>query len=247
MSAMSSTAKPVSVCIATFNGEHYIERQIGSILAQLRAQDEIIVSDDRSSDRTLEKIQGFGDGRIKIFENSRTGVTGNFENALARAAGEFIFLSDQDDVWLDGKLSATCEALETHSLVVSDCKVADAEGRLLHESYFALIGSGPGILRNFLRNSYLGCCMAFRRELLELALPIPQAVAHDYWIGMLGELTGRPFFLRRALLLYRRHGATASFAAGKSQRPLAARVGSRVALAWHLMRRMAKIRAGRGG
>lgn len=244
---MSSTAKPVSVCIATFNGEHYIEQQIESILAQLGPRDEIVVSDDGSTDGTLEKIRRFGDGRIKIFENPRRGVTANFDNALDRATGEFIFLSDQDDIWLDGKLAATCEALATHSVVVSDCKVADAEGRLLHESYFALIGSGPGMLRNFLRNSYLGCCMAFRRELLELALPIPQAVAHDYWIGMLGELTGQPFFLRRALLLYRRHGATASFAAGESQRPLATRVGSRIALAWHLIHRMTKIRAGRGG
>lgn len=244
---MTPAATPISVCMGTFNGERFIEPQLESILAQLGPQDEVVVSDDGSTDGTLEKIRRFGDARVRIFGATRRGVTRNFENALARSAGRTIFLSDQDDVWLDGKLAATCEALETHSLVVSDCKVVDAEGRPLHESYFALIGSGPGIRRNFLRNSYLGCCMAFRRELLELALPIPAAVAHDYWIGMLGELTGQPLFLRRALLLYRRHGATASFAAASSQRPLATRVGSRIALAWHLMRRMAKIRAHRGG
>lgn len=244
---MTSSAARVSVCMATYNGERFIEPQLESILAQLGPQDEVVVSDDGSTDGTLEKVRGFSDGRIKIFENSRRGVAANFGNALAHAAGDFIFLSDQDDIWLDGKLSATSEALETHSLVVSDCKVADAEGRLMHESYFALIGSRPGIARNFLRNSYLGCCMAFRRELLELALPIPPNVAHDYWIGMLGELTAQPLFLQRALLLYRRHNANASFAARKSQRPLATRVGSRVALAWHLLHRMRRIRAGHGG
>lgn len=244
---MTPATTRISVCMGTFNGERFIEPQLESILAQLGPQDEVVVSDDGSTDDTLEMIRRFGDARVRIFEAPRRGVTRNFENALARSVGRYIFLSDQDDVWLEGKLTATCEALETHSLVVSDCKVTDAEGGPLHESYFALIGSGPGILRNFLRNSYLGCCMAFRRELLELALPIPPAVAHDYWIGMLDELTGQPFFLRRALLLYRRHGATASFAAGESQRPLATRVGSRIALAWHLMHRMTKIRAGRGG
>ncbi len=243
---MTSSGIRVSVCMGTFNGERFIGPQLESILTQLGPQDEVVVSDDGSTDRTLEEIRRFGDARVRIFEVPRLGVARNFENALARSAGRYLFLSDQDDMWLEGKLTVTCEALETHALVVSDCKVADAEGRPLHESYFALIGSGPGVVRNLLRNSYLGCCMAFRRELLELALPIPSAVAHDYWIGMLGELTGQPFFLRRALLLYRRHDATASYAAGESRRPLAVRVGSRITLAWHLMRRMVQVRAGRG-
>ncbi len=244
---MSQDAPKISVCMATYNGERHVEAQVASILAQLRPQDELVVSDDRSSDRTLELIRGFGDGRIRVLENPGRGVTANFENALRHATGAYLFLSDQDDLWLEGKLPVTCEALESHALVVSDCRVADGDGRTLYESYFGLLGSGPGLARNFLRNSYLGCCMAFRRELLELALPIPAGVAHDYWIGMLGELTGRPFFLRRALLVYRRHGANASYAAGKSERPLAARVGSRALLAWQLLRRMAQTRAGHGG
>ncbi|MFY9314150.1 MAG: glycosyltransferase family 2 protein [Burkholderiales bacterium] len=244
---MTPSGTRASVCMATCNGERFIEPQVASILAQLGPQDEIVVSDDHSSDRTLEKIRGFGDRRIRVFKNPRRGVTANFENALAHATGEFVFLSDQDDVWLEGKRATMCDALASHALVLSDCRVADAEGRLLHESYFALLGSRPGLVRNFLRNSYLGCCMAFRRGLLELALPIPAAVAHDYWIGMLGELTGKPLFLARALLMYRRHGATASFAGGKSGRPLATRIGSRVVLAWHLLRRMGTIRARRGG
>lgn len=244
---MTTSAPRVSVCVGTFNGERFIEPQLASILAQLGTDDEVIVSDDGSTDGTLERIRRFEDARVRIFEAPRLGVTRNFENALARASGRYLFLSDQDDVWLEGKLAASCEALETHSLVITDCKVANVDGTPMHESYFALLGSGPGVLRNFLRNSYLGCCMAFRRELLELALPIPPGVAHDYWIGMLGELIGQPLFLRRALLLYRRHGANASFAAGKSERPLATRVGSRVALAWHLLRRMPRIRAGHGG
>jgi glycosyltransferase involved in cell wall biosynthesis len=233
--------------MATYNGAPFIETQLASILAQLGGDDEVVVSDDGSTDGTLEAIRRLGDPRLRIFEAPRLGVARNFENALARSTGQHILLSDQDDVWLAGKLDACREALATHALVVTDCKVTDAEGRVLQESYFALLGAGPGLLRNFLRNGYLGCCMAFRRELLELALPLPAGVPHDYWIGMLGELTGEPLFLRRALLLYRRHGANASFAAGRSGRPYATRIGSRLLLAWQLLGRSAKIRAYRGG
>jgi glycosyltransferase involved in cell wall biosynthesis len=231
--------------MGTFNGERYIEPQLESILIQLGPADEVIVSDDQSSDATLDRIQSFRDPRIRIFKNLGSGVTANFGNALANAAGKWLFLSDQDDVWLPGKLDATCEALEKNALVVSDCRVVDTDGGLLHESYFALVNSGSGVLRNLLRNSYLGCCMAFRWELLKLALPIPHDVAHDYWIGMLGELTGRPVFLPRPLVLYRRHGGAASYAAGKSGRPRIARIASRFTLARRLALRMA--RAGRGG
>jgi glycosyltransferase involved in cell wall biosynthesis len=230
----------VSVCLATFNGERYVGRQLESILAQLGPHDEVVVSDDGSTDRTLDIIRGLGDGRIQVHAAQRHGITPNFENALARAAGDFILLSDQDDVWLPGKVAASCDALQTRRLVVCDCRVVDEEGRTLHESYFALMNSGPGALRNFVRNRYLGCCMAFRRELLELALPIPSGVAHDFWIGMLEELTGKPLFLPRVLLEYRRHRAAASYAAGKSQRPIAVRLATRATLALALLARLTR-------
>ncbi len=99
----------ISVCIATYNGEKYIRPQIESIIVQLDPGDEIVISDDGSTDDTLNIIASFADDRIKVFDHSRDKkqkvkysfehVTRNFENALRHAKGDLIFLSDHDDFW----------------------------------------------------------------------------------------------------------------------------------------------------
>ncbi len=104
----------VSVCIATHNGEEYIESQISSILPQLRENDEIIVSDDGSKDRTLDIVNAFKDKRIKVHilksepvlkkHSNFYNATKNFENAIKNANGDFIFLCDQDDIWYNNKI-----------------------------------------------------------------------------------------------------------------------------------------------
>lgn len=232
-----------SICMATFNGERYIDEQMGCILAQLGVADEMVICDDGSTDATLHKIRRFADRRIRVIAAEHGGVSSAFDRALSLASGQYLFLADQDDVWLPGRLEEMCDALVNHMLVMSDCAVVDSGGNVIHESYFALLGSRSGLLRNLLRNSYLGCCMAFRRELLNVVLPIPRDVPHDHWIGMLAELVAEPCFLRRKLLLYRRHASTASFAAGKSGRPISTRIRSRLKLATRLAGRISRIKA----
>ena len=91
----------ISVCIATYNGEKYIEEQIASILPQLKENDEIIISDDYSTDNTIQVLTKINSKKIKIFKNQgEKGYTSNFENAIKQAKGNYIFLCDQDDVWL---------------------------------------------------------------------------------------------------------------------------------------------------
>ena len=223
-----------SVCMATFNGMKFVREQVDSILAQLGADDELIVADDASDDGTPDIVAALGDPRIRLLRNGFRNITRNFESALGEARGDFIFLSDQDDIWLDGKVQITLNLLAGHQLVLSDCLVVGESGEVLQPSYFDALGSASGLLRNFWRNSYLGCCMAFRRSLLKVALPIPNGVAHDYWIGMVAELTDRPYFLDRPLVAYRRHGSTASFAARRSGRTLIERLVSRAVLAGRL-------------
>ena len=94
----------ISVCIATYNGEKYLREQLDSILPQLAESDEVIVSDDGSTDGTIDLITSLNDPRIKIVSNSgRKGYVGNFENALKHTTGDYIFLSDQDDIWYPNK------------------------------------------------------------------------------------------------------------------------------------------------
>lgn len=223
----------ISVCMATYNGEKYICEQVDSILAQLGGEDELIVSDDGSSDATLSILRSYGDPRIRLSHNTlRHGVNGNFENALRQARGDYIFLADQDDVWLPGKVSACIEALQAADLVVHDCIVTDSELRTVHESFFALRGSRPGFWRNWFRNSYVGCCMAFRREILDRVLPIPARMSalHDCWIGLLAEAAGRTEFLPFAGIRFRRHERNTSPTASESKFSLSSRIGGRIGL-----------------
>lgn len=202
----------ISVCVATYNASRYIREQINSVLIQLNADDEIVVSDDESSDDTLAILDSINDHRIKILSrNCNLGVIKNFERALYAAKGEVIFLCDQDDVWLPNKVSTCLNYLDSNLLVVTDCIVVDAELKCLHKSFFALRNSRKGFIHNLYRNSYIGCCIAFRKELLSYALPIPSKVAmHDIWLGMVAEKYGRVTFLPTPLLLYRRHSENAS-------------------------------------
>ena len=215
----------ISVCVATFNGEKYIKEQLISILSQLKKGDEIIISDDGSTDTTLDIIAKLQDSRIKVVHRTTTKkyrygfdiVTHNFENALLHARGELIFLSDQDDLWLPNKVAAMEVALRTHLLALSDCKVSNENLQITHKSYFELNGLHTSILGNLVKNSFLGSCMAFRRELLHKAIPFPrQLVPHDIWLGLLALHYGKVAYLRIPLIIYRRHSGTTSTSCNRS-------------------------------
>src|SRR5690606_37158197 len=114
----------VSVCMATRNGASFLKEQIESILPQLNRDDEIVISDDCSGDDTLTVIRTFQDSRIRLLESrSEEGITRNFEASLKASRGDFIFLADQDDVWLPGKVTRMKQALKNYDLVMSDCRL----------------------------------------------------------------------------------------------------------------------------
>lgn len=208
----------ISVCIATYNGETYLREQIDSILPQLGQGDEVIISDDGSKDATLAILQSYGDPRIKIFKNSKRGYVHNFENALLQAKGDYIFLSDQDDVWYPNKVEVCLGILKSHIAVNHNSILVDSERVSMGVDFFTIHKSCGGYWKTLWRNSYSGCCMAFRRELLDYALPFPQKVAsHDIWLGLLAEKHGHPVFHAEPLLYYRRHGKNASSTAEKSR------------------------------
>lgn len=208
----------VSVCMATKNGAKYIREQLDSILVQLGPSDEIIISDDASTDETISVIESYRDKRIRLLKNkSSVGISRNFEISLNISKGEFIFLADQDDVWTDNKIEVMKKNLDHHDLVVSDCLLVDHSLQMKNQSFFAVNNSGKGLIRNILKNSYIGCCMAFNRKLLNHALPFPSDIPmHDFWIGMVGELHYKVIFITEVLVYHRRHGANASSTGNKS-------------------------------
>ncbi|GAP72121.1 glycosyltransferase [Candidatus Symbiothrix dinenymphae] len=200
--------KKASVCIATYNGEKYIKEQLDSILSQIGSEDEVIISDDGSTDGTINVIKEIPDSRIKlIFNDGRHGYTGNFENALNHSSGDYIFLSDQDDVWLPEKCKIVCELLSQYDLVVTNSKVTDENLNVKKESFFDIYNSGTGILKNIIIcSTYYGSCMALRQNILPYVLPVPKTkmIDYDVWIGLVAEVVGKVFFCRTPLLLYRR-------------------------------------------
>ena len=207
----------ISVCMATYNGERFIKEQLSSILNQLSKGDELIISDDGSRDKTLEIIEQFSDPRIKLYKANFHSPILNFQNALKHASNEFIFLSDQDDIWLDTKVETFLPYLKDYDLVVSDCTLIDENKKIIANSFFSLNNSGSGLTKNIYKNGFLGCCMAFNNKTLNHALPFPSDIAmHDIWIGLIAETYGKTYFLPDKLLQYRRHGSNASHAGEES-------------------------------
>jgi glycosyltransferase involved in cell wall biosynthesis len=206
----------ISVCMATYNGEKFIRRQLESILMQLSPADEVVISDDSSTDGTVGIIKGFSDPRIRLFENNAFySPVFNIENALNKASGEIIVLSDQDDVWLDNKIAVVGRELSGPlsgiRLVVLDGQIVDERETITDASIFSRIHSGMGLIKNIYDNTYMGCCMAFTRDLLDIALPFPKSIPmHDMWLGLLAELFGTVRFVPEKTVLYRRHGASAT-------------------------------------
>ena len=202
--------------MAVYNGAAFLTPQIESILAQLGAEDELVVVDDGSQDDSWGVLQNVKDRRLHLQRNERnTGVVRAFERALGLARGDIVFLSDQDDVWLPGKVVKVLDVFASNpsvTMVVSDAVVIDEQGRTLNQSFFSVRGRfSTGFIHNFIKNKYLGCTLSFRRDMLRSFLPIPADVPmHDIWFGLMNEIYGRTYFIDEPLIAYRRHRRNAS-------------------------------------
>lgn len=203
----------VSVCMATFNGEKYIGEQIESIICQLKTQDELVISDDGSSDGTLRIIDSYLKkfSNIKVISGPRAGFALNFENAVKNSKGEIVFFSDQDDIWNSHKISDVCKAFET------DCRITTVLHNMacFNEDISNL--SGPiinyhhGQISNLLYSSYWGCCMAVRQDFIRKIMPFRRNCSgHDQLTGLITEKYGRAKFLNDVLVYHRLHSGNTS-------------------------------------
>ena len=212
----------ISVCIAAFNGANYIREQVMSVLPQLSEDDEVVVSDDGSTDDTVEILESINDRRIKISQNEgKHGFIWNFENALKEAKGDVIFLCDQDDIWKPEKVKVALQALKDHDIVLHDAEIIDKDGVKTGILYSDGLHKRQGFWSNLWKTRWLGCCMAFRRNVLEYALPFPShLVGHDGWISVVGLARFDYYYIPDVLMWYRRHGDNASTASERSESSL---------------------------
>lgn len=234
----------ISVCMATRNGEKYLQEQLRSILVQLAQEDEVIISDDSSTDGTLEIIQAFDDPRIMILGyNTFYSPIYNFENALKHTSGDILVLADQDDIWLDNKVEVIQRELSGKctrpALVMMDGYIIDGDGHRTGQTLFGRKPPKQGLLANLYDNTISGCTLAFNRKLLELALPFPSGIPmHDSWLGMLSLLFGDVEFCASKTMEYRRHGENLS----RWQRNPWIQIRWRLFLGWHLAHRYLRLR-----
>jgi glycosyltransferase involved in cell wall biosynthesis len=232
----------ISVCIATYNGEKYIKEQLHSILIQLEDNDEVIISDDHSIDNTIDVIKSLNDHRIKNYTNTKeSGYTKNFENALEKANGDIIFLSDQDDLWMKNKVKITVEVLKTYDFVVNDAEIVDENLNLIHASVFKCRNVKQGFITNFIKIKYLGCCLAFKKQVLQKALPFPnnqELSEHDAWLPLISEIFFKVYLIEQPLMKYRRHGENSSLGMAKSKNSLLKKIMKRLYLLYNLVKRL---------
>ncbi len=204
----------VSVALAVYRGGEALLAQIDSVLPQLTEDDELILCVDRKDTESPALLALYReDPRVRIVTGG-DGVVPNFEIALRSCEKELIFLCDQDDLWKEDKIARVKEIFfrsPATLLVQHDAVVTDGERNILRESFYAMHGVKHGIFANLCKNSFMGCCMAFRRCLLEVALPFPgQIPMHDQWIGLIAEQAKGVTFAPFKGLEWRRHGNNAS-------------------------------------
>lgn len=207
----------ISVALVTYNSEKYLKDQVDTILLNLGPEDEIVVSDDGSIDSTLNILREYqkNDSRLRIYEIEHSGCNGNYENAIKHCSGDIIFLSDDDNVWFEGKVDKVKRAFETNpkvGFIMHDCEVCDANLNPIGPTYFELRKAKPGLWRNIMKVSYGGSLIAFRKELLKYVLPFPKKmpVFYDEWIGTMASKHFKVVFIPDILSKWRRHGGSQS-------------------------------------
>jgi glycosyltransferase involved in cell wall biosynthesis len=209
--------------MCTYNGEAYVGDQLLSIAKQIYPPDELIICDDGSTDNTLQVLDQFSKEApfpVRVHRNEqRLGPTRNFEKAISLCKGDFVFLSDQDDVWMPQKVDKLRQALMNNpdaGYVFSDALIVDEILRPMGYTMWQSIKFTRGQRRQFeqgkqlevllKRNVVTGATIAFRAGLKSVVLPIPDESIHDEWIALLASSLGMyGVLIEEPLIQYRQH------------------------------------------
>lgn len=211
----------ISIVMATYNGEKFIREQLDSFSNQTILPDELVVCDDCSSDNTLAILQEYkakaSFNVIILKAEKNQGSTKAFELAVKKATGDWIFFSDQDDVWSSNKIEEFLIAIDSNEnnlgLVYSDYEVVDENLNALDKNLYVAFDYKNPIIETenawklFLKTCAIsGCIMAVKKEVIENALPF-NSVIHDRWIVFVASMTSKIKYIDKKLFFYRQHAS----------------------------------------
>ena len=213
----------ISVALASYNGEKYIQKQLESILKQTVHIDEVIICDDRSTDNTVSICEEFIEknglsDNWHIYVNERNlGFCMNFYGAIEKCSGDHIFISDQDDEWLPEKAQIMVETMKAHPEILvlsSRYDVIDENSQIIEASKVTYLSDkDDGSLEYLTADSFIGCSYVRGFSLLISAeikpyikpIDLKDLLAHDWQLCMLGCCYGKTAILNRKLTHYRYH------------------------------------------
>jgi glycosyltransferase involved in cell wall biosynthesis len=206
----------IAICMATFDPDpELFRRQVASLRAQSDPSWICLVSDDCSRPERFAAIEAeiAGDGRFVISRSERRlGFYRNFERSLEMvpAEAELVALCDQDDHWYPEKLETLKRALGDAPLAFSDARLVDVAGNVLAETIWeGWRSNSDNLASQLITNTITGAACLFRRHVLELALPFPDAPGwqfHDHWLGCVALASGDVAYVDRPLYDYVQHG-----------------------------------------
>jgi len=200
----------VSIALCTYNGEEFLREQLESIVNQTYSPIELIIVDDSSSDNTYEILVEFAANHtfIKLFQNlENIGYIKNFEKALNLCSGDFIALSDQDDIWDRTKIEKQVNKIGSNLLIYHDSEFIDQHGQSFNKRMSDIMnlyrGNEPEAFLFF--NCISGHSVLMKKQLRDELLSFPDAYFHDWWMGYVATNLGSVDFMEECLVKYRQH------------------------------------------
>jgi glycosyltransferase involved in cell wall biosynthesis len=212
----------LSIAMATYNGELYIREQLESLAAQTVLPLELVVTDDGSTDKTVDIVEDFAVDApfsVKVFRNEfRLGFADNFLKAAELCIGDWIAFCDQDDIWDRQKVEMVCKSAHNPelTLISHNYVIINAKGERIKRVRYAAVNTSYEEKAYW--SGFLGFTISFRRSCLEKYLAIVRAqkdglsitLPHDNIVSIIGMLAGKVFVLDQDLVCYRRHGSNTS-------------------------------------
>ena len=204
----------ISIALASYNGSNFLEEQLNSFLKQTKLPDELVITDDCSTDNTEDIILEFAKtAPFKVIysrNKENLGYCKNFNEAIMKTSGDLVFLSDQDDIWFPNKIEYILQVAKENPdtlLIMNDTELTDSSLNKTSLTKIGQIESAGLPITSFI----MGCCCAIRRDLLDICMPIdPEYKAHDNWLVTFGYGLDSVIVERKVLQLYRRHESNVS-------------------------------------